>query len=183
MRQYQVGDEVWWANYGMREVRLTCPVCFGNRKVTLILGNDDEIILPCTYCGRGFEDPKGYVIDHQCMSEVELVTISEVRTRSSIDGTNTVEYIIGTNSGGARCLDPKDIFDTKEEAIARAFAKTQEDIVRKETMAEYVKGDRHRSYAWNAGYHMREARRNRTSAEYHERMVVVCKSRAKKESS
>jgi len=181
MKRYQVGDQVWWARYGMREVRVDCPVCYGKLKVNLILGNNDQVTIPCTYCGMGFEGPCGYVTEHQYVADAELVIINEVRIRSISGGSDITEYIVGTPGRGGYYVDPKDLFNTKEEAVARSLLKLQEDAALKETLAEEIKASRHKSYAWNAGYHMREAKRSHESAEYHEKMAVICKSRSKSE--
>lgn len=179
MKHYQAGDQVWWAHYGMREVRVTCPICYGKLIVTLILGNGDRVELPCDYCGKGFEGPRGFMVEHMYSADVELVTINEVRTHSRLDGPDVIEYITGISGRGGHYLDPEDVFETKEEAFSRSLAKAQEQSLRDITIAEHLKHDAKKSFSWNAGYHLREAKHDRQSAEYHELKARICKERSK----
>lgn len=176
MKQYKVGDQVWWAHYGMSQVKVNCPICFGAKEVTLILGNGDIVVLLCEYCGKGWDGPRGYVTEWEYVAEAKLLTINEVRIQSRLSGEDVVDY-----STMQHLLDAEDIFDTKEEALARALSKSAEETLSKETMAEHLKKNIRKSFAWNAGYHLRAARDARKSAEYHERMASICKSRSKSE--
>ncbi len=180
MKRYQAGDEVWWAHYGMESVRVECPICFGKMKVTLILGNGDHCEVLCDYCGKGFDGPMGYITEYRYQGGAELVTINEVRIRSSLTDPDVFEYYTA-HIGHFRQLEPDDIFDTKEEALARSFLKSQEKAVNDVTMAERLKKDAKKSFTWNAGYHLRAAKKARQDAEYHELRAIICKSRSKSE--
>ena len=62
MKARKVGDCLWWAVVEKHaQVEIPCPVCYGKRKVNLILGNGDVVALPCTYCSPGYESPRGTV--------------------------------------------------------------------------------------------------------------------------
>jgi len=179
--QFKVGDRPWWAVYErLTNVEIPCPVCYGNREVKLILGNGDEVQLPCDYCGKGYDDPKGYVHEYQAISKAEQVTIGSVHITETAAGQDR-EYRVAKNfvDGACWCPKPEDLFDTEDEANARAAEKAEADRLDHETRAEYIKKKTHKSFAWNAGYHMREAKRHRHDIEYHERMAVVCKARGK----
>jgi len=62
---FKIGDVVYFASAGQRQVDIPCPVCFGKREVTLILGNGDSVELPCDYCGKGYDGPRGYVLEYE----------------------------------------------------------------------------------------------------------------------
>ena len=173
VRSYSVGDRVWWAHCGTQEVRELCPVCFGKLEVTLTLGDGSVLTLPCDYCGKGFEGPKGYVKSWTYRAEAENVEITAVLVNETQEGEHR-EY-----RHGCYCLSPDDIFATKEEALAPAAFKAKEHNHDGDTQAEYIKANAKKSFSWNAGYHLREAKRNREQAEYHERKAVLCKERAK----
>ena len=174
MTDYRVGDTPWHATYRHHnENRITCPVCYGQLKVTLILGNDDEVVTPCSYCAPGYERPRGWAEEYAPYAAAEQVTITAVEIRETAEGT-TREY------RADHCIyHTENLFDTEAEANARATELGEAERVRRETQAEYIKGKVEKDFTWNVGYHMREARNFRKKIEYHERMAVLCKARAK----
>lgn len=171
---FNIGDVVWLAQKGLREIEEPCPVCFGNKSVVVILGNGDEVTVPCSYCGLGFEEPRGVVTTYRIKPGAERVTITG---RDIREGEKTeVSY-----HGAGRCFYANAIFETEAEALAVSKDLCEEELHDRETRAEWVKADKIKSFAWNAGYHMREAKRLRDKIGYHERMAVLCKARAKLE--
>jgi len=179
--QFKVGDRPWWAIYErLTNVEIPCPVCYGTLEVTLVLGNGDEVRLPCDYCGKGYNGPKGYVHEYQAVAKAERVTIGRVTVTETASGQER-EYRVAKNVEDGSCWmpAPEDLFETEAEANARATEKAEADRLEHETCAEYIKKKTHNSFSWNAGYHMREAKRHRHDIEYHERMAVICKARGK----
>ena len=172
MKQYNVGDKVWWAKCGTEEVKNTCPVCYGKLAVKLTLGNDEEVIIDCDYCGHGIDRPKGYVIDYEYIAEPTQVSITSVRSETGCQGEKR-EYNVGHYH-----LDYKDIFDTLAEASERCAVivaqKTEDDL-----KARHVKKSQYKSYSWNAGYHLRCIKESERQLAYHNQMVKVCHERAK----
>ena len=173
MREYQVGDKVWWAKCGREGVTVPCPVCFGKREVTLILGNDDTVTLPCDYCGKGFRAPTGTVTEYKYIAEPQEVTITAIQTETNAKGSEH-RYYFDTFS-----LDNDVICETEEEAKAKCAEIAEKRRIDAETRAENIKHSQAKSYAWNAGYHMREAKRAEKAIEYHKKMAVICKARSK----
>lgn len=166
-KRYNVGDEVWYASFSTREVKVPCPVCFGKKEVIVILGNDDEVAVACAYCEKGFEGSKGFVIEWVQEPRAELRTI----TRCSVEDYGSreeVEYYSLHSS-----LDPENIFDSESEAFEKA-SKLKE---LHETGT--VKYKNEKSYTWNAGYHMKNAASKRKEAEYHEAKAKICKDKSK----
>ncbi len=159
----------------MQQVRETCPVCFGKRKVTLTLGNDDTVTLPCDYCRCGYEGPTGYVTEYRYVTAVEPRTITGVRIEETSAGEKR-EY-----SSGYQGLDIWDIFDTEEEALERCKFKVEEKKREEATRVECLKKQARKSFSWNAGYHIREVKRKEKEIEYHREKAVLCKARSKKE--
>lgn len=173
MGQYNVGDKTWWARCGRREVKIPCPVCFGKCFVTLILGNDDKVVLPCDYCGRGYEAPKGTVSEHEWIAQPELVTVTRVDTRVTLEGEER-EYFFGHFR-----LEAEVLFDTEEAARVKCEEIAKQEEVNQSSRAEAVKKDKHKTFSWNAGYHIRNAKKLREEAERHDRLAQICKARDK----
>lgn len=171
---YKVGDQPWAAIYRHHnEKRVPCPVCYGKLEVTLVLGNGDEIITPCGYCAPGYEKPRGWVTEYAPYAAAERVRITGVEIRETVAGA-TREY-----RSGSFIYHPEDLFDTEDEATARATDKAEAERVRLETQAEFIKADTNKNYAWNVGYHLRQATNYRKRIAYHERMAALCKERVK----
>jgi hypothetical protein len=47
------------------------------------------------------------------------------------------------------------------------------------TRAEYLKKNMNKKYSWNAGYHLKEAKRSEEQAAYHRKKAMLCKAKAK----
>lgn len=172
MKEYKVGDKVYHAWTGIKEISRPCPICFGKRKVTLILGNEDTVILDCSYCSRGYESSSGLEYFNEHIVEVKPETITEVRIEENEKGRK-----IGYLSNNY-ILQPEDTFDNEEDARLRSLQlvidRNKADML---ALAQKEKVDR--SYAWNAGYHLKSAKRAQTDYEYHSKKAVIMESKAK----
>lgn len=169
MQHYNIGDQVWHATYTSKPTQRPCPVCYGQKEVRLILGNGDEVLIPCDYCGHGMNDPTGYITEYEYTPNAEPFLIGSVTLSK-----DSVEYRSGCN-----VLYPQDIFGTKEEALARAAAKGEQQRLDDETQAHRIKHNHYKTYAWNAGYHMRQVTDAKRRIAYHEKMARICKERSK----
>ena len=168
---YNVGDMVWVASFGSQEVKVPCPVCYGNKEVTVILGNSDEVLVQCDYCGKGYEGPKGYITEYQYLAQAEQQTIKEIRVEKTRD-SDKYEYI-----GEHRYyLHEEDMFDTEEEAYQRALEKAENYQQKQDNKIKYKN---EKSYTWNAGYHMREAKSKQHDVEYHLEKAKLCKAKSR----
>lgn len=170
-----LGDSLWLASFERHAAKtIPCRVCFGKKAVTLILGNDDQVLLPCDYCGKGYNAPTGTeVVYEQVCCSVPFVVgrIEEIATFESTEHRYT-------STDGRRAEEPR-LFATKELADACARSLAEEYAIAEEARAEIIKHNVQKSFAWNAGYHMREAKDHERSAEYHRGRAVLCKVRSK----
>jgi len=174
-RALNIGDKVWMARWGQREERIVCPVCYGRLAVVLTLGNGDNVALACDFCGHGLEPPCGTIPDWHDNPEAELIEITSRNMRDD-NGTEKWSYHFKVHF----CVDSEDLFDSEADAMAYAVEKTAEQTESNWRRMETRKNGGYRSYAWNAGYHMREAADHRKQAEYHDARAVVCKDRSRK---
>ena len=163
---YKTGDIIWYATFESRETQVPCPVCYGNKTVTVILGNDDHVAVECRYCEVGFQGARGYVIEYVKEPRAEQMTITGRRIEEN-NGVEEVEY-----RSDHYCLNSTRIFDTEPEALA--CAEKMEEV--QESRPKYKD---EKSYTWNAGYHMKQAASKLKEAEYHRQKAVMCKSKSK----
>lgn len=167
---YSVGDVVWYASFGTMEEQVPCPVCYGNKNVVVVLGNGDEVEVGCNYCSRGYDGALGYVTEYVLLPRAEQCTITRRRIEDDF-GEEKVEY-----NSARYFLSADRIFDTYEEAMACAEGMAERKRLQDENSPKYKN---EKSYAWNAGYHLKQADKCHREAIYHEAKAKVCKSRAK----
>ena len=170
---YNVGANVWWAKCGNRDVKKPCPVCFGKKQVTLILRNDDTVILPCNYCMRGYEGPFGYIEESEFFAEPEYVLITGVEIEKTFDG-DKIKYRYGSY-----ILYENRVFDNKEDALICCDGIKKQLEIDQQKRADHIKTNKNKSYSWNAGYHLKEAKRYEKKAKYHRDMAKICKGKAR----
>ena len=175
---YNVGDMVWVANFRSEEIKVPCPVCYGNKHVVVVLGNGEKVEVECDYCGHGFEGPRGYVIEYQYLPSVEYISITGKEVKKTQKGIE-IEYnhlLSGEYDHSYSSMHLKDIFDTEEEAYQFAIEKAEKYQSEQDNKIKYKN---EKSYTWNAGYHMREAKSKQHDAEYHLKKAQLCKQKSK----
>ncbi len=171
MKELKIGDKIWYAWTGHKEVTNVCPICDGKLKVTLVLGNGNQVVLDCSYCNRGYEGSSGVERYYQYVIEVREETIKEIRVEHNERGIKT-EYLSMQSS----FLEPENIFDTRELAEKRSTVLVAERN-QKENDALSKKDKIDKSYAWHAGYHLKEAKRAKEQLEYHSKKAVLMKQK------
>ena len=173
MKEYKVGDVVWSAYAGTKLVKKECPVCFRKLSVILELGNGERMKMPCEYCAPGYEDPRGFIEEWEYVKEATQKTITEIEVKETSNG-RTFRY-----QSSNQILESNMIFDTEAEALAHSEKVAIEHNKDEFERAEGLKECAHKKYSWHVGYHRREAKKDRESAERHERKAIACKERAK----
>ena len=173
MKDIKVGSIVYVSYFGKKEVFLKCPVCFGKKFATLILGNGDMVEMPCECCHQGIDPPTGYIKEWRMEAGAESIIITKIETTTDVDG-ETYEYISDN-----KIFYPKDIFATEQEAMGESTKRADKYNLEQETKAELIKGKPDKNYSWNAGYHMREAKKAKEKVDYHTKMAIICKAKAK----
>lgn len=173
--EFKIGDTAFLACCGSRSVEKPCPICFGKRKVTVILGDETAIETPCDFCGLGNPFSRGVVTEYESTARVEPVVITSVRATESTEG-RCIEY------GGLNgyVYHPEDLFSDEAAAMARAEEKQKEYQASADERSDAGQKHCRQKLSWSVGYHRREAARNRKDAEYHEGRAVICQARIRK---
>ncbi len=171
MKEYNIGDKVWWAHCGVREESIPCIVCFGKLSVTLILGDDTEVETPCRYCTRGYEGPFGYTKEYVEFSDVKEITITRKEVREDKNGRK-IEY-----RHENYCLCAKEnIFDTKEEAEKAVKEMIAESEKQKIQQRLAKKKSTQSDYTWAVGYHKKRLKEATNAVKYHSSKIKELKS-------
>lgn len=163
--KFEIGDWVYSVDFIKTQDDIPCPICFGNKEVMLTLGDGTEMMLDCDFCGHGLSGPRGvikgnwyesYKITPVCIISVEFKPDGEVRYGYTQDG----EY-----HGSCRIGYEKNLFS--DDGAARAYAHERIAELNAELVEEDAAKFKHKatkSYAWNAGYWMREAKEHEAAA-------------------
>jgi len=173
MEKFNIGDNVYNARCQWASKRELCPICFGKLQVTLVLGNNDSVILPCNYCAPGFEYPTGCISIYDYIIEAELVTITDIKVEISSSGE------IYKYHSGCYSYDTENLFTNKEDALKRAVELKEVLDRDQEKRIDWIKKDKKKSFSWDAGYHLRHIKDLKKEIERHEQKAVLCKQRAK----
>jgi hypothetical protein len=171
-KRFKVGDNVWVATLEKRERWVTCPVCAGNRTVTVILGSGEHVQQRCDYCGAGYTYPLGEVREDVVGEPfAKLVTIARVSAEDDGSGEK-VRY----TTDQSFVYDHGDVFADDEAALARASEMAAEVAERRARVEQPQKDGslRLRTYAWSIGYHRREAKDLRRRAAQHAALGGIC---------
>jgi hypothetical protein len=174
MTRFAVGDVVWVPRAGSTELTRPCRICAGNRRVTLILGSGEHIGLDCEFCGLGFEGPRGIEKYYDYAADAEAFVVSGIEVVHDAEGEHT-KYRAGSDSA-YYTFESDRCYASRDEAVANA-ARLLADLMAEQDRQMGQKEKAHKSYAWHAGYHLREAARSRKEAERHERKATLMKER------
>ena len=173
---FNIGDTVWYATASTVKKSLLCPECFGKKYITVILGDETTIKIPCVSCTKrdqfSYEDyPTGYINYYEFQAKSEQVVI----TRVEID-VDKIEY--GFN-GNYRADNDK-IFETESEAVAKAIQladkHNQEEIEKIKT-----KEKPERTWSWNVHYHRDSIKKAERELEYHRKKLEYALPKIKEE--
>ena len=75
---FMLGTTYWMPTLNPTQVIVTCPVCYGNRTVTVTLGNGEHVAVECDGCGLGHESPQGTVREYTYEPGVKSFTVKAV---------------------------------------------------------------------------------------------------------
>lgn len=173
----QVGDWVYVADVVHASREVLCPVCFGKQEVTLILGNNDRVVLGCEYCRRGYIAPTGYVKEGYIKEgRVKQVRVSGIDTELTEEGEK-VSYRVGSSTAYTKYPSERIFTDeTEAQEYADQWAADWQKRLDEEKPKK-VKVNK--NYTWHAGYHMRKAKECDEEAERHREKAKYFKSKAR----
>jgi hypothetical protein len=162
---YEFGQTVYVVSADAhRETTVPCPICYGKRRVTVILGNDEQMSVECEYCGKGRGGPTGTAKEYGPSSRVTETTVTGMTRGSFGDGwqIETASY--------RSSRDP--IFTSREEAEAKRVELHAEVVKRAADCNHASKYRGAREATWHLGYHRNGVRRARYDLAHHELKVA-----------
>lgn len=166
---FTVGDVRYRACNPSEQVAKPCPICFGKKRVTVILGDDSRQDVECDACGIGFEGPRGFVVEYEQTARTEAVTI-----------TGLVSYREG--EWRVRCSDGND-YDLVRLYVNEAQAQAQAEAnVEALNAHNYDQRKRRRKgvskLAWTVYYHRQRIADAKRQIAWHEAKLCQQKGAA-----
>jgi hypothetical protein len=177
MTRFAIGDVVWTPHASGTEKTRPCRICAGKRCVVLTLGSGECVEIECGYCQAGFESPRGFETYQDYAPSASSYRVTGIESYRDAHGEHMC-YRSGSD-GCYRILKDADCYVTAEEATAaagRVIAEREAEQEQRMSQKDHAR----RTYAWNAGYHLREAERARLDLAHHERKAVLLQAKVTK---
>ena len=175
-KRFNVGDIMWVADAGSTKRTRACRVCNGEKTVTLVLGSGEHVRLDCDFCSRGYESPSGIeqYYDYAAQPTPHRITGIEIVI---LNGQEIVTYREGSENAW-QSFKAANCFATSDAALERCAELIVERAAEIERQFR-CKTNGAKTYAWNAGYHLREAASARKQVAYHEQKAAIMRDMAK----
>ena len=142
---FEIGRTYYLPNHQPEKIQVPCPVCYGKKRVEIILGNDERVSVECDGCGLGFDGPRGFVHDYSYSPQVTPFTIAAVASMHGDDW-----YVISTDGKQAnwKCLKESES-EALQECVERAREMVDENMRRSATSNKR----KLKSKTWSVRYH------------------------------
>lgn len=177
-----IGQRAYFVRQGRNQIEEECPDCAGKLAHHMVLGNGDEVDIPCDTCKRGYLGPSGVIQTYRNTAVVESCDIVSITT-GSLGVTEYRVSIFWQNKDkpeeagwSEQDFESDKLFGEKLLAQVAADRQTAKQVER------YVKDkvEQHRSWAWHVNYHRKGIRENLRRNEHHEEQLAFARTKAKK---
>jgi hypothetical protein len=145
---FSIGQQIWWVGNGYTEVLETCPECAGQKALTLIQGNGEQVSLACACCSCGYEPPSGVIKKIVYRHKPEKFTPHRVSTNG-----NEITYSQADPSATAYSyVHVKDLFASEAECLVRCVELNEKRTKEQEECAIANLASKRRNMAWSVHY-------------------------------
>lgn len=163
----QIGDKVYWVeshtHYGKS---IPCPMCFGKRFVTIILGDDSRTDSLCVMCSHGLECATGLAKTWEAVAVICSGEITGISTRDEL------KYEVGYKT-----ISAVEVFDSEAAAIPVREEKQKETEERRDAWFKDSFVNCKKSQLWSAGYHRDCIKSAERTIQWHETRLNIIKER------
>jgi hypothetical protein len=164
---FTIGATMYAPGSGTEQVQIVCPVCNGDRRITVILGDGEHVSVSCDGCGLGFNGPRGYIDEWEHHPKVTPFVIAAVE--SFRDG----EWRLKSEDNYT--ADLKDLYATeaeaKTEADRRAAAAMEHNMASRNRKRKGVQ-----NVGWTVQYHRKKITDLEKELAWHRAKVLTVKA-------
>lgn len=144
---FSIGQTLWLPSHAPVEEMVSCPVCAGQRFVTLILGDGEHVRIPCEGCGIGFDGPRGVVKEYTYTPTVRAFVIAAVVRFDEDSGRQ--RWTLRADDGSVADFGDLRAIESEAMAVAEANAKAQYE----RNMESRVRKKKDKRGGWTVLYH------------------------------
>ncbi len=164
---FNIGDTYYLPHHNPRQISVPCPICYGNKKVTLVLGNEDQVEVECDGCGLGYEGPRGYIMSYTYEPFVSKFTIAGVHSMYQEEWT--------VKSTGGETANMKQLYTRQSEALLEAQRCMAECI--EHNMRSNASAHMRKKLAWAVRYHEEQIKEYERKIAWHRSKVSERKTK------
>lgn len=161
---FTIGQQFWAPVTYPEKITLPCPVCFGSLVVTVVLGNDERIGVPCEACGKGFGGPQGTIEEYEHAPGAKPFVIAAVK--SLWDHRWTVE----SEDGQSRNFD--ELCATEAEALAVSVKRMAEQHERNMQSRQHRRKNT-KEATWSIRYHREQIKDLERQIAWHQSRITT----------
>ena len=155
---FQIGDIYWLPGFHPEQVEVPCPVCAGQKRVTLILGSGEELQVACECCSAGFLAPRGVIAEWQHEPRATKFEVAGVRS------LHAGRWEVESATGGVCWFS--DLCATQADALR--VATTQVARQHEENMRRRQRNRREvNRVSWSVNYHRKQIAELERSIAWH----------------
>lgn len=163
---FKIGDVYWREAGGSAAITIDCPMCSGNKYVTVILGNDERYNVECEACGMGYRGPQGTITEYDVTPRAEQFVIDVVVS------WRDDQWSVGDPTGRTAYFHT--LYATEAEALTAS-------VKRAEKLEESnMKGRRKKKYgkvsSWKIQYHQRQIAEFEKQIAWHRKKIDAKKA-------
>lgn len=144
---FVIGQRWWAPRVHPVQVVVPCPVCFGQLAITVVLGNGEELGVPCEACGKGFSGPLGTITEWDHAPAVSEFVIAGVKSM------HADRWWLVSTTGAEVLFD--DLRATEAEAMAESEKRCAENHERNMRSHQHSRRAT-KDAGWSVQYHRRQ---------------------------
>lgn len=142
---FEIGRTYYLPKYSPTEKREPCPICYGAKVVTIILGNDERVTVECDGCGIGYESPRGFVNSSVWDAAVHPFTVESVTSMYGDD------WYLKSKEGDTS--NWKTLCETEAEALEESRHHIQKMIDENMRRSATSNKQKLKTKTWHVRYH------------------------------
>lgn len=162
---FHVGESYWLPITHGNAIEIPCPVCAGHLRITLTLGDGEQVSVPCEGCGLGYDGPRGYVREYRYEPGASLVRIDAIE--SMRDG----KWRVSTSDKSSHDFD--ELCASEQAALEKSAAMVAEAW--EQVMASHCRKRKSDKVGWTVLYHRQQIAELKKKIEWHEEKVQATK--------
>lgn len=165
-----IGETVYWVESHIHHGKsIPCPMCFGKRFVTIILGDESRTESECGMCSHGLDRATGQAKTWEASATIYSGIITGLSTREGM------KYEVGYKS-----VYQHECFNSELEAIPTRDKKLKEAEAQRDQWFKDSFVNCKKSQLWSAGYHRSCIKDAERKIEWHQARLGMINDRAGK---